>query len=390
MFNNHLKTKNPDITSVFKTVLQEIFNNSLCDCTIIFSDGIHFSCLKIVLELIPCFESVFKDCFISDRIDIYEKSEVAVPIIKLIYDQSPNNLITIQNFCDILILMDKWLLDISYINLMLQYASTNIVDIVTHQLKNDNVASIVTVERLLRNINNKDYYDIFHKLYNHDFVWLTNIFMFDEWPAKFSDKHKLEAIDLSKDLKLLDKAILEPINVLNYLRIFNSENETYADVLDFAMSENTKIYYGQINFDMFNLEEVSTFDTLIHVHNYFPFFRATVLCKTKHRAKINTITNHSDITFDSGIKNYIMHTYQKLSIGSYLAINDNAYAILKNITCNYHVHGIKNNKYDIGTKAMHWTLGGNMSNYTIVFDKRVGDSGRIWKINDIVCSVRKI
>ncbi len=269
-----------DAVQIYKMVLMDIFNDGLTDFTINFPDNTSFHCLKIVLQEIPLFSMIFEDFdefnnSIDLSIDLTINTETAMTIINLLYDPTTVNLITPNNFCDIFVLMQKWLMEYEYVNIMLEYANNNIKYIISHNLKQKQFNNILIFEEHLNNIKNNDKLkdnvnDILKEMFICEFG--CDIFIFNDWQTKFSDKQKLNAIKLTKNYELLNDSKINPVIIIKFLRDFDFASDIYNKIFDIG---TIKLFADNHTLNVKSNKQ----DDFVVIKKFYPIFAISIFKK---------------------------------------------------------------------------------------------------------------
>lgn len=245
--------------------LNDLYKNNLSDFTIKFSDGNEFKCLKGLLKEIPYFSTLFEDTDVQNTITLDVNSEIAIPVLKLIYNQI--DIMTVENICKIIKLMDMWLMDC--INVYLPFVTKHIDEIVNLLLLDDNYDDLVILVNNLKKTN----FDM-KEIFKHD---IKNIFVFDDW-QKFSDDQKIKAIELYGKYELFNESGISPDIVLASL-IKMSKNDELTGLLD----DIYKMMYCNnscVNFRTLCTKNIENKDVIAVIESYYPIFTATIYTKT--------------------------------------------------------------------------------------------------------------
>ncbi len=331
LINEYCELTDLDAIDIYKMVMMDIFNDGLTDFTVNFPDNTSCHCLKVVLQQIPLFSMIFEDFDefnnnIDLSTDLTINTETAMTIIILLYDPTTINLITPNNFCDIFILMQKWLMEIEYIELMLDYAENNIQYIISHNLKQKQFNNILIFDEHLNNIKNnnkiKQNIDgILKEMFSCDFG--CNIFIFNDWQTKFSDEQKINAIKLTKNYELLDYSKINPVTIVKFLRDFDFANDIYNKIFDIGVIKPIT------NNNTVNITSNNQLDKFVIIKKYFPIFAISIFKKI-NATIIQSDSNWIMIQFNSSksAKIYINTILITLNDGQ---LEDNIYFIT-NIT----------------------------------------------------------
>ena len=94
--------------------LRDLYDLQLFDFTIQFSDGKEFKCLKGLLIQIPYFSTIFEDTDVQHTITLNVNSDIAMIVLKLLYDQ--HSLFKVEYIIETIKLMDMWLMDVAWLN----------------------------------------------------------------------------------------------------------------------------------------------------------------------------------------------------------------------------------------------------------------------------------
>jgi len=309
-----------DVIEKDKMISQDIFNNQLTDCTIIFPDKTTFTCLKIMLKRIEYFSMILEefDEEFQNEIQLTSDPEITISLIKMIYSLDSTIIINPFNFCGMLDLMQIWLMSDEYIDIMLNFANTNTVDIILYQLEQQNFDNIITLESHLLNIMiskcsreiKTKTQNIINSIYNFNFG--EHILKFNNWQSKFSSEQKIIAIKTSNNLELLNTANISYVGCITFLSEYDfANNDIYCDFNDKSLNLNKQLIRFRST-DLF--EDITKINTIISIDNYFPTFTYSILDKiptTIYDKELKTII----VKFNS-------YSSEKIIKGSQLVFDD--------------------------------------------------------------------
>jgi len=359
MFAKYCKTPDLNIYEIYDKVLQDIFEHDFSDCTLKSTDGKTYKCLKIVLEQIPFIKIMFEEFKeFQNEMEIDADSEMAEIMIKMVYKSDVTDLITIDNVCKVLNLIDRWLMNIDCINILIPFLGKNIEDIITKR----NYDEISAIANILVHSKEDAIANIVTKIYSHDYG--EHIFKFSNWQNVFSEEHKLNAIISSSKYELLNMANICPKKVIKFLE--NSNLTDICDIFEMTNDKNVLIYFhDKLNNDLKYDANVSM---LIIIDEYYPQFRFTIFTKTYLSFK-----DPNGIKYDINRNVLVMtHPLMKISTGKQLLIGDNIISICKKdpvivTDTTYNNNEIKNYYYELSGKTLHY--------------EGIRNDGRVWTIN---------
>jgi hypothetical protein len=299
-------------------ILRNIFDNNFTDFTINFSDKSHFECLKTLLETIQYFSIIFNDLDeFKNSITLNVDPNIAIIIFKLLYGFDVMPLITINNFCDVLKLMDVWLMDKLYMDQILLFTEKNMDDLITFLLSNEKYDDIAFL------VNTFSYNVNISKILKHDFK--DKIFIFDDWQTKFSCEQKIEAIKLSGKFELLNIAKINPEKIM-YLLMDSNSNFMFETIYMMMTShKNTKVYFKKIDDDTDD-----KLDIVVLIDEYYPKFIVNIYTRSdvKYNNKVFTFSPNANIfTFS--------HPFRKINVGHELLVGNNLKLIYDDPTHKY-------------------------------------------------------
>jgi hypothetical protein len=358
-----------NIFKKYNKILSDTFKNNLTDFTINFNDGSHFKCLKVLLSGIQYFSVIFNDFDEFQNSMILDiNSEVATIVLKILYGQNILTLITMDNFVDVIKLMDMWLMDKLHMAQLLPFAEKNIdVLLQTFMDKDD-----FNVIRIFANnfIAGKN----FEKLNKYNFK--EKIFMFDDWPKKFTCEQKIEAIKLTGKFELLNVAQIPVASVLKILIECNPEDTLEMVYLMTATHNNTQVYYKQIDYMNNGCDMVAV------IHDYFPKFTVTFYTKTQ----IQFVNGNLSHMFNKDVFIFT-HPFKKVCVGSELLVGDDLKLIYNNPSNKRCISQISKNFND---KTIYYKIVPyeSLPNSKCTHNnKELSINGKIWSINKVQCEL---
>jgi hypothetical protein len=350
-------------THDFTLTLSEILNNDLTDFTICFSDGVKIQCLKPLLKLIPYFLIIFGDFdeFKTDM-ELNIKSDIASIVLKLLYKQDISQLIIVENFCEIIKLMDLWLMEI-YVGPILKYMANSASDIISYLIQGEKYDDILMLEDKFNS-----WFET--KIYGYDYG--DKIFIFNNWQLKFSDDIKMKAIQISKKYELFNVAAIDPFKVLLFL-ITLDPSKTLDIVLRMKRATNSKVFYKEVGDCNNNLNSPDHPKMVAVIDEYYPIFKVKIYTKTCIRFDDGCyeVTNRKDIFS-------ITHNFMDIYVGRKILIGDNFNLMYEKYNC----VTIETITYDLDNNIQYETLPVCVENITVNgLSKK--DVGYVWTINEI-------
>ena len=374
--------KNEDI---YKMLLVDIYNANLTDFVINLPNNKSISCMKIILLTIPYFDIIIEDTGIQSEFDLEINYDIMNCIIKLLYIPE-TEIITVHNFIDLFIQMDKYLMR-EHFHVALKFAKHNITDIVKYLLNETKFDDIRTLYIILCDIKNQHYDKT--NLSIEDIKEVTNyvteiittmltvyfgkhITLFDKWTCLFTDEQKINNISRSNNLELLNVAHIIPTKVLELLSDIDFSSNIYNTVHHFAKITNAEII----------LEKNGKFTvnkSKLLIKSYYPLFQCLMINKINAHV-INAYKNIMVITI-----NYL---YSPITIGTRLLLGD----IITDMTLNniYTVINIvkrsNNNKIKVSSVENNSLTQLSTISFELFFDKIVLNNKRgpiMWSIECI-------
>lgn len=324
-------------------ILQDLYNQKLSDFTIQFSDGTNIKCLKGLLRCIPYFSNMFEDTDVQDVIILdYDPYTVQI-VIDSLYHQ---NTITIENVCNVVKLMDMWLMNF---NIDLSFIDQNLDKILLNKEED-----IVILVNNLKKTN----FDL-TKIYRHNF---KNIFLFDDWKNIFTDKQKINAIKSSGKYEYLNTISLQSVLPLLLEISKNDELDKLIDQLLIMACHNM----AYCNSNIIQLPKI-----FVVIDDYYPIFNATIYTQSNIEIEAGIPTTHyyEDNIFYNIYPSIHVNVNQDILIGNDISsmYNDSDY-INRIVSIEY------NNK---NIPQIYYSL---YEDTEIVFDHHPYD-GMIWCIN---------
>ena len=231
-------------------ILIDIYNN-YTDLILRFPNDKTIQCLQSLLTVkIPFFSLMFKDCVgeTNNIIESQEDYDIMAQLIKFIYFPIEEN-ISIQNYLELFELMDKYLMQNSFM-LMLHFAEKNILNIVDYHLNKNNFNKLNRLKTILKNIfseepNKKDefYYknckynrrkalDILQRMCTILGTKQFDIFLFGDWRELFSYDHQFNAIVESKDYSLFNTTNISIKQVVVFLAQMDMTSNIYYEIIN--------------------------------------------------------------------------------------------------------------------------------------------------------------
>lgn len=278
-------------------ITQYIFNEQISDCIIIFPNNETIKCLKIMLKRIKYFSLLLEEFKYQDEIILLTDPKITLLLIKFLYNFDIKMYINPSNFCEIFDLMQLWLMDLEYIIEVLLFAESNVVSIITYQLKQQHFDNVLILDEHLNNIYFSDcpknikkiILNITKQIYLYDFG--ENMFKFKKWQSKFSDEHKINVIKTFKRHDLLWISQIEYPIIIKYLNKHDFENNNiYCEIYDKSLRLNkVAVRIGSAN----SIRDLDKINSILTIESYVPFLIVSFLEKFKVTIKessIDTIT----------------------------------------------------------------------------------------------------
>jgi hypothetical protein len=253
--------------------------------------------------------------------------------------------------------MDKWLIDIDN-NTILTYTYANIHEIIYYQIEQKNFDNILALEKILDNANNTKMLLIMQKFYDYDFN--ENIFMFENWAIKFSDKQKLNAIKITKRYNLLNVSYISPLTVIDFLDDNDDDNDKSAYNHMLQTMDPRCFHFKNIN------NYISYPETFNYIYEYFPILKC--ICFAKISAYFN------------GYGTIIYNGMETLKDNSSLYITNDSSLLICDDIC--HDFNKEQNTYTI-KDISHHSKNDNHGFYSNIRLNGSSYHGGIWKINYI-------
>ena len=270
------------VNEVYDRSLRDVFTQNITDFKIKLPTKT-IPCLRIVLEQSSFFKMMFEEFNNVDEItldlDMYEL------IIKMLYKVNITEFISVNNFIETFMLVDKCLLDMNYTIELIPFLEENYIEIMNGNSHDD----IITITNLLKNIvnitDNTKVNMIRNKIVKHYFK--DNIFVIADWPTIFTEEEKIKAIEMSEQYDLLNMSQISPKEVIKLLEI--TDLTDIWDIYSILQKKNVIIHFhNNINGRLHS----SDTNIIIIIDEYYPNFKATIFVKT-------------DIVFDNTSYNYV-------------------------------------------------------------------------------------
>ena len=361
MFAEHYNTQYSEKEIYIKS-LRNTYKSNLTDFTVKLPNKT-ISCLKIVLEQSPFLKIMFEE--FKDLNELTLDSDLCEYAIKMLYKLDITEFITNDNFCDVFKLIDKWLLDNDYANVLLPFLIENHKEIIADK-------SYDEVLVLTEHLTNIKKYHISFMILKH--YYNSKVFETDNWPTKYSDEEKIKAIMTAGKYDLLDMSQIRPKKVIKMLRI-----SSLTDVSPFygtLLLDNVILHYSNNKIKNKNLDNT---EIVVAIKSYYPFFKATIFTKTNYEFGEND--SFQVLSFDNNLA--AVHPFKTLTIGDRILVGNDI-----KLMCDNHINNsllltnivIKDNDgYMIKKRVCSYY--DKWSN--IKTNGNANRIGRVWTINEI-------
>lgn len=315
---NQYATK--DIHKRYTQTLQTLHNDTITDLTINFPNGETFKCLKMIIQKIPYFDMIIRDCVVDDSIILNDSYEYVMVIMNMLY-QNEYFKGTIENIVDVLLLSDKYLMLTDLVPL-LDFFNKNVNDIIKYLIDNNEFDKILSVYKYFDNANpNGTPKYMSYSLYKINLgEFMFNI---DNWNKKFDNDIIIKVITQTKRYDLLNILNVNPLKILKLLSNIDLKNNTYFKLGKYAHTNSSELHYGLPI-------QNSIYDNVIVITSYYPKFEYTIYERV--RCVFENVENNI-INF-----NFTKYCPDALPIGSRLIIDtnlntNNYHTITKIIKC---------------------------------------------------------
>jgi len=337
------------ISYMYEIIKYEIYKNCLTDFLLISADDNSktFPCLKAIIQTIPYFDMLIKDCQQNDNSVIIDDFDLTVYLIKILCNITHNfptnantfsyNYVDIfdsNNYVEMFELMDKYLMK-DHFYIMINYGYEYIKNIAQQLVDQNKFDKIQLLYRILNNIINDEtfkntnididieirnnqgglgiYYmnkdivlaakEIIKKIFQLDLG--EHIFDFDDWQNLFKDEYKLRTIHRLGNYELLNIMNIKPelvigylamLNfsnikpelVIEYLAMLNFSNNNYTDIFDTMNMHNSRLIFGSNN--------IKTLQNVIIIDSYYPILKYTKITRLPVKI-LNNTGNYVTIEF---------------------------------------------------------------------------------------------
>lgn len=388
----HLNNSILNLASSSEQILTTIFNN-IHDFKLLFLDGKYMQCLKSFLICkIPYFKMINDDKMLNcEELLINTNSTVTKTLITLLYFEHIET-INVDNFLDLVKLIDMWLIDDCY-HLMAEFAfeSNNMYDVIKSLSEKKNYDDIVLMYHIFKKLEEDNKWGVLKmdKSKSVSIKILTlfvnidgNIFIFNNWNKIFTPQHQLYAIGLTKQYEYLNTANINVKDTILLLMKHDFKSKFYYDIVNHFTSKPSYIEFGVSNTKYGTF--VSHNDTVYNVSSYYPVFSYHEFKKfnngvakiDNNTLKISNVNIYNFIEISVGTKIVFGHTF----IASKCL--ENYYTVTK-IIANYNNH-----IFDVDT-IHHINPQSKYMTYEITLDKDINDfDNTIWtlsfKTHDVV------
>lgn len=311
------------LIDIYDEILYTIGNEQITDFTINFPNDKSIKCLKMVIQKIPYFDMMIKDCDITDTITLNDDYDNVMTIIKLLYN-SKSFTMEIKNITDTLLLTDKYLM-VDNLERLMNYVEKYSHDILRHLIKTKDTDKILALYKYfsdaLTNDNFKKYFNIQIIINNiHKFDLGEYIFLIDNWDTKFDGADILNAIKQTSKYEFLNILKISPLEIIGSLKDIDFSNNIYYKIRKQIYSQGAQLTY---NNNMFSMHDAN----VINITSYYPKFSYTSYnknCGTYNKISDNCInyrfTSHSPnplpigtkILIDTNISNKELYTITKI------------------------------------------------------------------------------
>jgi hypothetical protein len=354
---NELATTNKvvRISYIYEIIKYEIYKNGLTDFLLISDDNSEtFPCLKAIIQTIPYFDMLIKDCQQNDNSVIIDDFDLTVYLIKILCDMelthniptyantfsyNPNygNIFNSDNYVKTFELMDKYLMK-DHFYIMINHGYEYIKNIIQELVDQNKFDTIKLLYRILNNIindetfkNTNDDIDMLHKqgvlgIYhmNNDIVLGAkeiikkifqvdmgeHIFDFDDWQNLFDAEYKLRTVHRLGKYELLNIMNIEPKLVIGYLAMLNFSNINYNNIFHIVELHNSRLIFGSNN--------IKKLQNVIIIDSYYPVLKYTKITRLPVKALNNT---GNCITIEFIMNNLVINIEDNIIFGNNM-LND--------------------------------------------------------------------
>jgi hypothetical protein len=350
-----------------KKIMKDILNNDLTDFTINFPDGTSFKCLKVLLKTINYFSMIFNDFKeLHNCIDLNVNHVIATIVLNLLYEQNVTQSVTVENFIEIIKLMDMWLMNTCYLKNLLPFIENNIEQITKFLSENEKFNDILILVKYLEKSRKMKH--IVKIIFKYDFK--DKIFMFDSWPLNFNDEQKIQAIRSSGKFELLNVAQIDPHKVIDFLSEFN--DVSILETISIMKYSDGPVYFKQVP----NSKPDGQIEMMAIIDEYYPHFKVTLFTKSDiKRCENNSYNYHKT-------NNVFSHTHplKDISINTHILIGDNIKLIYNDPSHEYYYTCFTKNINDKTIKCQKLSFK-MFHKYILEANKNIDKIGHIWTIN---------
>jgi hypothetical protein len=177
------------ITDIYEETLKTIANESITDFTINFPNDKSIKCLKAIIQQIPYFDMMIKDCGITDTIVLDDDYDNVMTIINLLHNIKSFK-VEIDNAIDVLLLTDKYLM-VDNLGMLITGIENNISPIMNNLKDTNDNDKILSLYKYFNDaLKNDDFkrYSNIKTILNH--IHRQNLgetmFLIEHWDKKFN------------------------------------------------------------------------------------------------------------------------------------------------------------------------------------------------------------
>lgn len=302
--------KKENIHSTYTSTLRTLNTKSITDLTINFPNGETFKCLKMIIQKIPYFDMMIKDCDDTTPIILTDNYNDFMVLMELLYQSVHFTGIT-ENVVDVLLLSDKYLMT-DDLNPLMFFFKENVNAIIKYLIDNNEFDKILSVYKYFNDMTYDETYgtprDIVKSLYNINFgEFMFNI---DNWNLKFNEDVIIRVITQTARYDLLNIINVSPLKILKLLSHIDIKNNTYDRLGRYSHTHQSALIHAPSHL-------TTVYDDAIVIASYYPNFEYTIYEKVKCR--------FSAIDDNSNAINFSFTQYcpEPLTIGTKFVINDN-------------------------------------------------------------------